>query len=156
MAKPGKSSGARLPSGDVEFGRNLRFLRRHFGFTQEALGKEVGVTKGAISQYEKGLNLPNFETLKKLGVCLGCGVDAMLFGPANRFRQTNLPGTTIDERVAGLAEAYREYVLHHLRTAEEAAKKTPGEFLRAPEGESWDAFNDYLAELAYGRRKEQE
>lgn len=154
MAKQEKSSAARLPNGDPVFGKNLAFLRKHFGYTQQALADLVGVTKGAISQYEKGLNLPNFGTLKKLGEQMGCGVDALLYGPTNRFRQGNLPGTTIDERVGALADAYREYVLHHLRTAEEAAKKTPGEFLRVPQGESWDAFNDYLTQLAYGKRKE--
>lgn len=47
-------------------GDRLKFARIYRGKTIIQLADEVEVTKQAISQYEKGINTPGFETLMKL------------------------------------------------------------------------------------------
>lgn len=48
------------------FGYNLRRIRRMRGVTQEALGREIGVQKSAISKYEKGRCQPNARQIAKI------------------------------------------------------------------------------------------
>lgn len=43
--------------------QNLRRIRRMRGVTQEALGRELGLQKSAISKYEKGRTQPNAKQL---------------------------------------------------------------------------------------------
>lgn len=52
--------------------------RARAGMTQQDLGKMVGVSKNAISQYESGVRKPDIITLKKLAKALGCTTDELL------------------------------------------------------------------------------
>lgn len=47
-------------------GERLKFARIYRGKTIVGLAEEIGVTKQAISQFEKGINPPKFETLMKI------------------------------------------------------------------------------------------
>lgn len=157
MAKPGKSSAARPPAGDLTLGANIRAARKRAELTQEALADMVGVTKGAISQYEKALNVPGLDVLRKLGEALGCGVDALLYGgSAQRFHQPALPGMSFDERVAALPEAMREFVLLSLMRAERAVRHIPSQFINTPTSDNWPQFAAYLEAITLvGQREEQ-
>ena len=42
----------------MEFGKRLRELRENRGLTQDELAKELGVTKGAVSNWEKNVRKP--------------------------------------------------------------------------------------------------
>lgn len=48
-------------------GRNLRYLRKLFGITQEELAEILDITNSAISQYERGRNIP--PTLMSFKIC---------------------------------------------------------------------------------------
>jgi transcriptional regulator with XRE-family HTH domain len=48
------------------------------GFTQMDLAKRMGVTQGAVSQWETGTSLPRADLLPKLADVLGCTVDELL------------------------------------------------------------------------------
>lgn len=51
----------------MTFGARLKELRINKGWTQEQLGKKIGVQKAAINKYEKGLiNNPKDKTINKL------------------------------------------------------------------------------------------
>lgn len=147
MTKPRISSPARLPTGDPNFGRNLRAARKRLEMNQEDLAKKCGVTKGLISQFEKGDTMPSVPVLMKLGEQLKCGVDALLFGN-HAFRQATLPGMGLDDRVAKLPDAMREFVLLSLARAENAVGHVPAQFLSAPTSESWPQFAAYLAAIS--------
>lgn len=54
----------------VLFGRRLRLLRRHQDLTQEQLAEAVEVSVEFISNIERGINAPSFETLEKLSTAL--------------------------------------------------------------------------------------
>jgi transcriptional regulator with XRE-family HTH domain len=47
-------------------GSKIYELRKKKGLTQTELGKLIGVSGGAISQFEKGVNKPSFDTVKNL------------------------------------------------------------------------------------------
>lgn len=54
----------------VQFGRRLRELRIERGMTQEDLAKVTGFSTAFISQMERGINAPSFESLESLARAL--------------------------------------------------------------------------------------
>ncbi len=48
---------------DNFFSTNLKYLREKRGITQEALSKQLGVSLGSISHWEKGLRTPNMDMI---------------------------------------------------------------------------------------------
>ena len=50
----------------VQFGRRLRQLRRQKDMTQEQLAEAAGISVDRLSNIERGVNAPSFETLEKL------------------------------------------------------------------------------------------
>lgn len=50
----------------MEFGINLRILRRSSGLTVEALAERTGITKNMVYLYESGQCLPKLPTMLKL------------------------------------------------------------------------------------------
>ena len=53
-------------------------LRKNKGWTQEELGKALGVTKVTISSYERGTRQPNPEMLSAIANIFGVSVDVLL------------------------------------------------------------------------------
>ena len=58
----------------------LRKVRKSKGMTMKELGKRVGVSESAISQYETGKRETSFKTLLKICDALKCSVDYLLRG----------------------------------------------------------------------------
>lgn len=40
------------------FARNIKYLRKRYGITQEELAKRIGKTKNAVSNWEQGIRQP--------------------------------------------------------------------------------------------------
>lgn len=57
------------------FGRRLRELREAAGLSQHALGEKAGIAYQTIAKYERGENIPNWETVEKLADALGAKMD---------------------------------------------------------------------------------
>lgn len=49
-----------------KFGKRLRHLRMQHGLTQEQLAEAVGLSVDFVSNLERSVNAPSFETLEKL------------------------------------------------------------------------------------------
>lgn len=60
----------------------LRNLREHLGFTQEALGQAVGVTRQTIASWEQGETSPTLAQLFRLSKAMAVPVEALLGEPA--------------------------------------------------------------------------
>jgi len=61
------------------FGKNLRYLREKNGKpSQEKLGKQLGITRSAISSYEDGRAEPKFDTLNNIANHFNVTVDQLL------------------------------------------------------------------------------
>ena len=58
----------------------IKQARERLGMTQEQLAKALGVTQGAVSQWEMGITHPGFESLRKLAAALGVTVDELING----------------------------------------------------------------------------
>jgi transcriptional regulator with XRE-family HTH domain len=66
------------------FGNRLRKIRRHKDLTQEQLADAVGITPEYLSNLERGVNAPSFETLEKLAQVLEVDVTELFGGPDPR------------------------------------------------------------------------
>lgn len=58
-------------------GQNIRKARKKAGLTLQDVGNLVGLSFGAISQYERGERVPDVVTMFKLSEALRCSVDEM-------------------------------------------------------------------------------
>jgi len=50
----------------VQFGRQLRKMRRNRDMTQEQFSESVGISVDFLSLMERGINAPSFETLERI------------------------------------------------------------------------------------------
>lgn len=50
----------------LDLGKTIQTLREQNGMSQKDLAKRVGVSTGAIGNYEAGLRRPKFETIEAL------------------------------------------------------------------------------------------
>lgn len=55
----------------VLFGRKLKEIRKELKYTQSYVYQKVGVHTDTIRRLEKGVNIPNYDTLEKLTLLYG-------------------------------------------------------------------------------------
>ena len=60
---------------EASVGEQIRYLRKQSGMTQEELGKELNVTRQALSNWERNVNAPDTDTLQRIGFLLGVHMD---------------------------------------------------------------------------------
>lgn len=65
----------------VQFGQQVRELRRIQGITQESLANAAGLTTESISNIERGIFGPRFENIEKLAEALGVDVKKLFDFP---------------------------------------------------------------------------
>lgn len=58
--------------------QNIRDAREAKGMTQEQFAKLVGVTQGAVAQWENGLTHPSFDKLMRIADVLGVPLDELV------------------------------------------------------------------------------
>jgi transcriptional regulator with XRE-family HTH domain len=63
---------------DVSFPDKLKQLRKDAGLSQAKLGKRLGVTRNAVSQWEAGATEPSTKHLRKLAAALGAPLDQLV------------------------------------------------------------------------------
>lgn len=61
-----------------EFKERIRLLREQYDFSQQELADRIGVHKQTISQYERGIRKPDFDTLLALCDVFNVSSDYML------------------------------------------------------------------------------
>lgn len=59
----------------MSFASRLKYRREEIGLTQVQLAKILGVSKGAVGNYETGVSSPKAEVLYRLFDVLGCEVN---------------------------------------------------------------------------------
>lgn len=93
------------------FGQRIRAIRKAKGLSQRELAERLGRTTEAVSQLERGLYLPSYETLEGLAEALAIPVgdlfgaeDAPLSAKAVRLRaELNELGRQLNEDMLELA-----------------------------------------------------
>ena len=63
-----------------KIGRFIAESRKAAGLTQEKLGEKLGVSKNAVSKWERGLNLPDASIMQGLCAILGCSLNELFAG----------------------------------------------------------------------------
>lgn len=58
--------------------KSIREARLAKGITQDQLAKLLGITQGAVAQWEKGLTHPSFELLPKVAEALDIKLDDLI------------------------------------------------------------------------------
>ncbi len=61
-----------------DFGMTVKRLRKQKGWSQETFGRKIGVSKGAISTYERNVKIPSAEIIKIMAVTFGVSADHLL------------------------------------------------------------------------------
>lgn len=56
-------------------GRNIKRLRKQAGYSQEQLAKTLGVTQGAVSQWEKDRTIPDTPFILQMAKIFGVSLD---------------------------------------------------------------------------------
>lgn len=67
----------------------LKRKRLECNMTQTELAEKVGVTQGAIWQWENGKADPSLENLKKMATFMGCTIDELLGEKEDESEQAN-------------------------------------------------------------------
>lgn len=81
-----------------KIGRRIKLARDRSGLTQEQLGKELGVSDGAISSYELGDTLPSIKNAIALAKIFGVSLDWLFTGAEmGNNEPPNDPGMTEEE-----------------------------------------------------------
>jgi transcriptional regulator with XRE-family HTH domain len=62
----------------MSLGKNLKFLRKKLGKTQDALSSEVNIGRTTIANYEAEISEPNIETLLMFSRLYGVSLDILL------------------------------------------------------------------------------
>ena len=60
---------------NITTGKQIRHLRTQSGMTQEELAGELNVTRQALSNWERDVNEPDLNTLKKICFLFGVHMD---------------------------------------------------------------------------------
>ena len=56
----------------------IKEMRKRSGMTQKEVAQQIGVTQGAVWQWESGMVMPTAVNLHKLAATLNCTVDELL------------------------------------------------------------------------------
>lgn len=64
----------------------IAIAREQAGLTQAQLAERLSVTQGAVSQWEMGITSPRPAMLLRLADVLGCTVDELLRGDAEKTK----------------------------------------------------------------------
>ena len=62
----------------IEFGKNLRIVRRALHISQVELAESLEVSQSVVSQWENGEVSPTLDTLVKICECLKVSSDLLL------------------------------------------------------------------------------
>lgn len=62
----------------MKYGNRIAELREQKGWTQEQLATSIGITRAALSHYEKNRREPDFETLTQLANLFQVSVDYLI------------------------------------------------------------------------------
>jgi transcriptional regulator with XRE-family HTH domain len=76
----------------LQYGERIALLREENGLTQEELSLKIGISRAALSHYEKNRRQPDYDTIRKIAAHFGVSVDYLL-GHTN-IRET--PQSIID------------------------------------------------------------
>lgn len=82
------------------FGDNLKAIRKAKGYTQEELAIKLNVVRQTVSKWEKGLSVPDADTLCKIADVLETSISELLGSEIN----TEINRNEVAEQLAKISE----------------------------------------------------
>ena len=67
-----------LTMAGMNLGQRIKKARKEKGLTQEKLGELLGVTKGAVNNWERNSDEPTFKNVKNLSEVLGVSIVSLI------------------------------------------------------------------------------
>lgn len=61
------------------FGNNLLEMMREYGYTQDTLARETGLSKSTISKYINKQQIPRASALINIANVFGCNIDDLVY-----------------------------------------------------------------------------
>lgn len=121
------------------FGGNIARLRKEQLLSQEDLADRIGLQKQTISNIERGIRYPTFETLEKLRKVLNAG-PIELFGTEEEvaLEETTKVLERIDEnedkieRMVRFSKAFNEQYIHEINEVYEKTEAIQRLFTKQP------------------------
>lgn len=138
---------------DSKIGQKIRNLRNQNGLTQDELAARTELTKGFISQLERGQTAPSVSTLADIVECLGTNLSdffletedtQIVYKQEDYFEKTDEAGNSITWLIASAQSKNLEPILVDIQ---------PGEMLPADKPHEGDEFGYVLKgkiEVIYG------
>lgn len=62
----------------MTIGEHIMLLRKQKGFSQAALGKEIGTSGDIIGRYERNIMTPSIDVIMKISDTLGVSIDYLV------------------------------------------------------------------------------
>ncbi len=141
---------------EEQIGEKIRNLRNQNGLTQEELADRTELTKGFISQLERGLTAPSVSTLYDIVECLGTNLSdffheeenqQIVFPRKDYFEKEDAAGNNIQWLIATAQSRSLEPILVRLQPGESMPEDKPHE------GEEFGYVMDGKIMLHYGEEK---
>lgn len=114
----------------MELGSRLGQLRERSGWTQEEMAEKLGITRAALSHYEKNRRKPDFDTLIQAADLFGVSVDYLI----GRLHHGDIPPNSESAEAAPGIELADPSTLSRLRL------EVDGEALTYEEARRFVAF----------------
>ena len=73
-------------------GKNLKFLRKTKGLTQQELANHLGIRRSSIGAYEECRATPKYETLEKISDFFEVSIDLLVKEDVSQFTEEELKG----------------------------------------------------------------
>lgn len=87
----------------MSIGSRIKEARMNKKLTQEELAQRIGVTKGAIANYENQVSVPKLDILLKLMDCLECDAN-YIYQDEMRLGAQKKPATEQDDRLSKIMD----------------------------------------------------
>ena len=89
---------------NIETANRLLAYRKKFGYSQEQLAEKLGLSRQAVSKWERAEASPDTDNLIELARLYGISLDELVLGGESDGISTEIPADTpVDEAVASIA-----------------------------------------------------
>lgn len=59
--------------------KNIKKLRTSAGMNQEQLAELLGVTRQTVSNWERGVSMPDMDSLERIALVFGTSVESLIY-----------------------------------------------------------------------------
>jgi transcriptional regulator with XRE-family HTH domain len=82
---------------DMQFGEQIRTIRKENGLTQEQFAVKLDVTRQAVSNWENERNLPDIEMLIRISRTFNVSLDRLILGEDRENEMNNMTEKLIED-----------------------------------------------------------